>query len=80
MTRRLKRIARIVREIVDNDVAGWELRYHMLSCNWAWCDAEADHPDLTAEEIASAAACGFEVRFLYEAPTTQQAPWRDNDG
>ena len=54
-------ISRIVNAVKANDPAGRRLWEHMVECGWAWCEVSDDHPDLTAEEIASAAACGFEV-------------------
>lgn len=54
-------VAEIACQIDDHDKHGEALFTHMVECGWAWCDVAADHPDLTAEEIASAAACGFEV-------------------
>ena len=52
-------VAEIANLVRDYDADGSSLRQHMIECGWIWTDALA--ADLTAEEIASAAACGLEV-------------------
>lgn len=52
-------VAEIANRVRDYDADGASLRRHMIECGWIWSDALV--ADLTAEEIASAAACGFEV-------------------
>lgn len=54
-------VAEIANQIDDHDKHGGALFTHMIECGFVWGEFPADHPDLTAEEIASAAACGFEV-------------------
>ena len=54
-------VAEIANQIEDHDEHGDALFTYMVECGFAWRHFAHEHPDLTAEEIASAAACGFEV-------------------
>lgn len=63
--RRAERKAKEVEDIADS-VAGSALDSQRLSTHmyisFAWLAFAHDNPDMTAEEIASAAADGFDVR------------------
>lgn len=52
-------VGAIASQVDMHDDQGERLWVHMVRCGlFEFAD---DNPDLTAEEIASAAACGFEV-------------------
>lgn len=61
MTSKGFKVAEIANRVRDYDADGASLRRKMIECGWTWDQVATNHPDLTAEEIASAAACGFEV-------------------
>lgn len=56
---RLEEVIEIVRDVRAHDCL--DVYWQMVGCGFCWDEAVEDYPDLSPEEIASAAACGFEV-------------------
>lgn len=54
-------VAAIASQVAEYDEANDALWQHMVTCGFIWREVAEANPQMTAEEIASAAACGFEV-------------------
>ena len=54
--------------LLVEDIETWDSRdlATKMSRAFSWATFAKDHPDMTAEEIASAAADGFAVEVQYE--------------